>query len=81
MALVCDFDVGVSNVNNVLQGPFLATLHFLPLLKKCELGKVLNISSDLASIASMFPPRTRGTDGSWLMRYRYGWRASKLSNG
>ncbi|KAI0108878.1 hypothetical protein GGR51DRAFT_570132 [Nemania sp. FL0031] len=33
-------------------GPFLATLRFLPLLKKCELGKVLNISSDLASIAN-----------------------------
>ncbi|KAJ8132596.1 hypothetical protein O1611_g1027 [Lasiodiplodia mahajangana] len=39
-------------------GPFLATLHFLPLLKKCDLGKVLNISSDLASIA--------GTDGGRL---------------
>ncbi|KAI1131860.1 hypothetical protein F5Y10DRAFT_36334 [Nemania abortiva] len=33
-------------------GPFLATLHFLPLLRKCKVGKVLNISSDLASIAN-----------------------------
>lgn len=33
-------------------GPFLATCHFLPLLRKRELGKVLNISSDLASISN-----------------------------
>lgn len=33
-------------------GPFMATMSLLPLLKKSELGKVLNISSDLASIAN-----------------------------
>ncbi|KAH8768357.1 hypothetical protein F5883DRAFT_604113 [Diaporthe sp. PMI_573] len=33
-------------------GPFLATIQFMPLLKKSELGKVMNISSDLASITN-----------------------------
>ncbi|KAK3373175.1 hypothetical protein B0T24DRAFT_622292 [Lasiosphaeria ovina] len=32
-------------------GPFLATQHFPPLLQKSTLGKILNVSSDLASIA------------------------------
>lgn len=47
-------------------GPFLATMHFLPLLEKSELGKVLNISSDLASIAN--------TDGG-----RLGYRMAKVT--
>ena len=32
-------------------GPFLTTKHFLPALSKSALGKVINISSDFASIA------------------------------
>ncbi|KAK0657892.1 hypothetical protein B0T16DRAFT_453309 [Cercophora newfieldiana] len=47
-------------------GPLLATMHFLPLLQKSELGKVLNISSDLASITN--------TDGG-----RLSYRMAKVS--
>jgi len=32
------------------QGPFLATKHFTPLLSVGSLGKIINVSSDLASI-------------------------------
>ncbi|KAH7127629.1 hypothetical protein EDB81DRAFT_889421 [Dactylonectria macrodidyma] len=38
-------------------GPFLATMSLLPLLKKSELGKVLIVSSDLASITSSYGGR------------------------
>ncbi|KAL9109734.1 MAG: hypothetical protein Q9227_005603 [Pyrenula ochraceoflavens] len=37
-------------VNTV--GPFLTTKHFMPLLEKCERGKVINISSDMGSIGA-----------------------------
>jgi NAD(P)-dependent dehydrogenase (short-subunit alcohol dehydrogenase family) len=34
----------------ILQGPFLTSKHFLPALSSSKQGKIINVSSDMASI-------------------------------
>jgi NAD(P)-dependent dehydrogenase (short-subunit alcohol dehydrogenase family) len=56
MAIVRTQDNQDTEPANHNKGPFLATMHFLPLLQKSETGKILNVTSELGSISGMFFP-------------------------
>ena len=47
-----DYDMVLERFKVMCLGPFLATKHFRPSLERSEAGKVLNISSDMGSIAT-----------------------------